>query len=260
VWVGFYDVCNSAGPWADVNALGVLNSGIGSVLNQAITDLTPTLGTGNGETFVDGYGGGSTLVTINGFHLGPQPTPGVGPSAGLGDTIVFGVADWARGVVGNQTVRGLVESDGHTGVNNSGSQSFSSAAIFAGVGTQGAIASVTPPNNATGTAGNVVLDSINGAYNNAAAFQNAIGNDSIGSFKLTDGGVPAHTTVDILVAYNLSAGGIAIADVTLTNTTGGALVDTANLSPVVHNLVVINPTVTNVGLGNFDAHNIWFTA
>ena len=25
-----------------------------------------------------------------------------------------------------------------------------------------------------------------------------------------------------------------------------------------HNLVVINPTVTNVGLGNFDAQNIWF--
>jgi hypothetical protein len=68
------------------------------------------------------------------------------------------------------------------------------------------------------------------------------------------------TTVDILVAYNLSAGGIAIADVTLSNNTGSSQIDTANLNPQVHNLVVLNPTVTNVGLGNFDAHNIWFTA
>ena len=105
-----------------------------------------------------------------------------------------------------------------------------------------------------------MLDSINGAYNNAAAFQNAIGNDSIGSFNLTNGGVAPDTTVDMLVAYNLSAGGIAIADVTLSNTSISRQIDTAHLNPQVHNLVVINPTVTNVGLGNFDAHNIWFTA
>jgi len=73
--------------------------------------------------------------------------------------------------------------------------------------------------------------------------------------------VAAHTTVDILVAYNLTAGGIAIADVTLSNNTGTAGVeDTALLHPVVHNLVVINPTQTLVGLGNLDTHNIWFLA
>ena len=48
VWVGFYDVCNSAGPWAAFNALLQPNSGIGGVLNQAITDLTPS-GSGNSE-------------------------------------------------------------------------------------------------------------------------------------------------------------------------------------------------------------------
>jgi hypothetical protein len=195
----------------------------------------------------------------------------------LGDTIVFGVADWATGAAAGtgNTIGGLVMSDGVSSV-------FEGPATFAGVGTQGAIASVTPPNNATGTAGNVVLDSINGAYNNAAAFQNALAHDSIGSFNLTGTGVAAHTTADILVAYNLSAGGIAIADVTLTNTTGASLHDTANLAPVVHDLVHIdtttNVTLANttgaslhdtanlapvtaaptVGLGNFDAHNIWF--
>ena len=65
-----------------------------------------------------------------------------------------------------------------------------------------------------------MLDSINGSYNNAAALQNALAHDSIGSFNLTGTGVAANTTVDMLVAYNLTAGGIAIADVTLTNITG----------------------------------------
>jgi hypothetical protein len=151
-------------------------------------------------------------------------------------------------------------SDGQTSVNSTNSQAFNSGAIYAGVGTQGAIASVTPPNNATGTPGNVILDSINGSYNNAAALQNALAHDSIGSFNLTGTGMQGGTTADILVAYNLTAGGIAIADVTLSNSGGPPQTDTANLNPQVHNLVVINPTVTNVGLGNFDAHNIWFTA
>jgi hypothetical protein len=89
---------------------------------------------------------------------------------------------------------------------------------------------------------------------------NALGHDSIGSFNLVNGGIGNNTTVDMLMAYNLTAGGIAIADVTLSNTSGSTQTDTANLNPQVHNLVVINPTVTNVGLGNLDAHNIWFTA
>ena len=226
VWVGFYDVCNSAGPWAIFNngsSSGNANSGIGGVLDQAITDYTVSGGNST-ESFVDGYGGSTTLVTINGFHLGPQSAV----TGGQGDTIVFGVADWATGAAAGtgNAIGGLVESDGHTSVNTSGSQTFHSAALYAGVGTQGGIVSVTPPNNATGTPGNVVLDSINGAYNNAAALQNALSFDSNAPFTLTGTGVAAHTTVDILVAYNLTAGGIAIADVTLANNTAGALTDT----------------------------------
>ena len=68
------------------------NSGIGGVLNQAITDYTISGGNST-ESFVDGYGGSTTLVTINGFHLGPQAAV----TGGQGDTIVFGVADWATG-------------------------------------------------------------------------------------------------------------------------------------------------------------------
>jgi hypothetical protein len=106
-----------------------------------------------------------------------------------------------------------------------------------------------------------VLDSINGAYNNAAALQNALGHDSIGSFNLAGPGMAPNTQADILVAYNLTAGGIAIADVTLTYNGAGSAIDTANLHPSVHNLVVIDPTtITTAGLGNFDSHNIWFTA
>jgi hypothetical protein len=203
--------------------------------------------------------------------------------AGLGDTIVFGVADWATGTVGAQTVLGLVMSDGHTSVNsaldvtsangaygagfagNGASQTFFSGGVYAGVGTQGGIVSVTPPNNAAGTPGNVILDSINGSYNNAAALQNALSHDSIAPFTLTGTGVAANTTVDMLVAYNLTAGGIAIADLTLSNFTGAAITDTGQFNTstatlAVHNLAVINPANAVSGVGNFDVHNIWFLA
>lgn len=76
-------------------------------------------------------------------------------------------------------------SDGHTSVNNATystggvqGESFYSAAIYAGVGTQGGVVSFTLPDNTAGSPGNVILVSINGSYSNAVALQNALSHDS----------------------------------------------------------------------------------
>ena len=271
VWVGFYDVCNSAGP----DFIGGVNTGVGTVYDQAITDLIP--GGVAEETFVDGYGNtgkdandptttsSTPVVTINGFHFGTGNT--VGTNAG--DTIVFGVADWAaspigtttnidnfayaNGVIGNPTgpdfkgtVDGLVESDGHTAM----PLGFAS---YANVGTGGVTASLE----------SVVEDSIGGSYTSAAALQNALSGANT-SFVLAGTGVAAGHEADILVAYQLAptvanpGGAIAIADVTLTNAGSAASTNVAALNPVVHDLVHINTTTGFVGVASLFAHNIDF--
>src|ERR1019366_5138528 len=73
----------------------------------AITDFTGlgTLSGGvyPGETFVDGYGAPTSLLTINGFTFGSS-----------GDSINFAVADWAYSGTAGTGPQGLVESDGQT--------------------------------------------------------------------------------------------------------------------------------------------------
>jgi hypothetical protein len=285
VWVGFYDVCNSAGE----NNVNGVNTGVGTIYDQAITDLSPG-GVLGEETFVDGYGNtgkdandptttsSAPVVTINGFHFGTGNV--VGTNAG--DTIVFGVADWAVTPTGSTsqiddftstypgnggppttsvidvdftgTVAGLVESDGNLAM----APGF---ATYADVGTGGAFASVN--GTAGGPAVKVVEDSIGGSYLNATALQNALANHTT-SFVLAGTGVAAHTEADILVAYQLAptvanpGGAIAIADVTLTNATSAATTDVVALNPVVHDLVHINTTSGFVGVANFFAHNVDF--
>ena len=119
---------------------------------------------------------------------------------------------------------------------------------------------------AGGAAVKVVEDSIGGSYISAAALQNALSNHST-SFFLAGTGVAAGHEADILVAYQLAptvanpGGDIAIADVTLTNTTGAASNRRrTRWHPVVHDLVHINTTSGFVGVANLFAHNIDFVA
>jgi len=266
VWVGFYDVCNSGGPNAGaLNGGTEPNTGVGTVYDQAITDIV-----GGAETFVDGYGAtgkhandpttttSTPVVTINGFHFGTGNGPFVSPSNVPGDTIVFGAADWAVSPGGAGPIDGLVESDGNT--NMFGALGF---ATYADVGTGGAFATTT--GTALGAAVKVVEDSIGGSYTSAAALQNALNNHST-SFFLAGPGVTAGHEADILVAYQLAptvanpGGAIAIADVTLTNAGTGASTDVAALAPVVHDLVHINTTSGFVGVASLFSHNIDFLA
>ncbi len=70
VWVGFYDVCNSGGPnfGGTTNVLAA-DWGVGTLLGQAITDITPA----GAEVYVDGYGNSTAagnsinLLQVNGF-------------------------------------------------------------------------------------------------------------------------------------------------------------------------------------------------
>ena len=243
VWVGFYDVCNSAGPWAAVNALCDPNSGVGGVLNQAITDLWENNPTG--EKFVDGYGGSptgttATLVTINGFHVGSG-----------GDTIVFGAADWATGNIDDgdiSFVRGLVEADGHTQISPNALGFAEFAPVTLGVDID--------------KNGSVILFDGGNSYSATSQVVSALLNTGI---QLFDGGVDAHTTVDILIAYKTTGAlgpGINIADLTLANFSGSSETDTTHFQGSggvlqVHDLVHIT-TDGLLGLGTLDPHNIDF--
>jgi hypothetical protein len=287
VWVGFYDVCNSAGPDAGLasDPFADSNTGVGTLYDQAITDLGFDSNGNGAEVFVDGYGNVSKFandpttttstpsVTINGFNFeGPLVGSSSIPTgfANPGDTIVFGVQSWASTSAGNLgttpmghfsgfgTVLGLVESDGETTM-------VTGAATYAEVSQAGAFATILPPDTPAGLPGKVIVDSIAPSYADANALQGALSDTtSIGDFKLAGAGMAGRTEADILVAYQLSPstalpnGAIAIADVTLTNTTGGFLTDTADLNPVVHDLVHITTTSSTFGLGNFGPHNIWF--
>jgi hypothetical protein len=279
VWVGFYEVCNSGGSDAGILNNGgpfSANSGVGTVYDQAITDLNA-----DGEQiFVDGYGASGQdandpthttsvpSVTINGFHLG-------GPlAADTGDTIEFGLQSWASGpgtidippftsgtppvatdndIAG--TIVGLVKADGE----NSVTLGFATYGDVSAAGHQPFMPG-TPAAPA-----DVILDDIAPNYQNAQALQHALATSGVGNIELNGLGVLAAHEVDILVAYNsvnptTGVTSINIADVTLTNANaagGAAINDTALLNPVVHDLVHL-PSL--LGLANFAPHNINFLA
>jgi hypothetical protein len=279
VWVGFYDVCNSAGPNASYNNLGYPDSGVGTVLAQAITDINdvglnaffgfPPAGYGV-EMFVDGYGNSPfgvaaaydnpffppsdyPVVTINGFHLG-----------GNGDTIVFTPGDWASSLLslfptaiptfggpGWQpgAIAGLVESDGQTLIGLDLGPQLGRGADMVVIGT-GALPAPPAPHNGW----DVIGDNIGGIIPSAQALASDLG--TAGTDIILNGtGVAADTQVDILVAYTTGTS-INIADVNLTNDSGASITDTALLHPVAHDLVHIT---TTLGLSNLNnGHNIWF--
>jgi hypothetical protein len=200
------------------------------------------------------------VVTINGFHLG-GPLP-----AGEGDTIVFGVADWAvTPAAGTQTIdyydypnpitepHGTVESS-FTGVVAGLVESDGATTMPLGFASYTTVGSSEGPSNPVSLA-DIINDNIGPIYANAQALQNALAQAG-GNITLNGAGVAADHEVDILVAYTTGTS-INIADVTLTNTTGSAVFDTDALNPVVHDLVHI---VTTLGLANLTAHNIDFLA
>jgi hypothetical protein len=275
IWVGFYDVCNSAGPDAGGDTDSVCwidNSGVGEIWNQAITDLVNDNGTIR-EIYVDGYGAvgqftndaahttDTPVITINGFHFG-GPVEGGG-----GDTIVFSPVDWAYtvnpdGVNPNGDIhyfQGLVQTDGNTQIGSTADCPLGFA-TYGAVTAAGGVVDSTGPNDPDHW--DVVLYEVGGPQLNAQALESFLA--GAGHFDLNDSGVDPHSVAHILLAYNQvdNAGNyqVRIADVTLTNTTGSSQEDTADLAPVVHDLIHINTGTTLVGVGNLSAHNIDFVA
>lgn len=235
VWLGAFDLGNNGGPQFGVTgSAGGADWGVGTVVGQAITDGNALSNTG--EVFVDNYG--SSVLTINNF-FGPANT-----TVPTGNTIVFDTADWANtGTFGTHTLQGLTQSDGVTVVG-------AGFATYVQEGTANTVLTKTA---------DVILDTIAPAYANATALTNALTDSAVGNLVLAGTGVAAGHTADFLVAYNLSSGGLAIADVTFANNSGLTQTSTAAAGVVIHvqDLVHIAGTGT-LGLSNLIAHNIDF--
>jgi hypothetical protein len=302
VFVGFYDVCNSGGPDAgnqhDFNLS--LNSGVGTIFEQAITDINnPTLGDHSGEEiFADGYGASgfdandpahassSPVVTVTGFHFGGPLLSVATPIGGVnaGDTIVFGVSDWASSAPGgNETailsapmspidipgtttdfsghIFGLVQTDGETPI---GSTSSCPLEVTTFTEADAANQSGLPVGDVL-----QVFPAI--TFANAGDVMNKIGNSG-GNIILPGTGVQAHSEVDMIIAYSSTTTNpltgatvpdVVLADLTLTNTSGSADHNTADLFPVVHDLVHLLPAAGlpgNITAASLSAHNIFFVA
>jgi hypothetical protein len=299
VFVGFYDVCNSGGPdYGNQDGFNFsLNSGVGTIFEQAITDINnPTLGDHSGEEiFADGYGASgfdandpahassSPVVTVNGFHFGgPLLTtapPIGGPNAG--DTIVFGVSDWAQTVPGGTDdqiassggslidnpatgtdlqgrIYGLVQTDGETPIG-----SVASCPLELTTFTEADAA------NQTGLpVGDVLVVFPGITFANASDVMNKIGNSG-GNIILPGSGVHAVSEVDMIIAYSSvdpisGKPDVVLADLTLTNTAGNnGQHNTDALFPVVHDLVHLLPAAgqpVNITAASLSAHNIFFVA
>ena len=224
VYVGEFDVCNSGGPEFGVSGdLATANWGVGVTYGQAITDIV------NGqEVYVDGYGPGidnlgnipgtstanssltgssTSLLTVNGFQVGPNIV--------VGDTLAFNPNDWAIGNLSNGAFDyGLDATDGNLVVAGAGTIHIGSSsgynAIMVNIGTAGEGTGTTTAPQAA-----VTLDSID-VYSNASALVKALTTNSVGNivfdqeYSLNQG-----DTEHLLIAYNTGKG-INIADVTLT--------------------------------------------
>jgi len=101
----------------------------------------------------------------------------------------------------------------------------------------------------------IIEDTIS-TYANASFLANALGQSAVGNLKLAGSGVAAGATIDLMIAYNDSAGDINIADITFKNTTGGAVTDTSQLH-LVHSVDLVH-LVGTTGVGAMDAANIHF--
>jgi len=225
VWFAMYDVCNSGGPdfatrFTDSGVPGIgpkgllanggtgIDWGVGSnfengqtlsgVYGQAVTDIF------NGqEAYVDNYA--TSLLKVNGFVAGSE-VPG---KPHTGDILNFDVNDWATGALSN--------GGNDLGLVNSQSQSLAALGWHNVDGlTQlvgGTAGEEVEPNTT------VVIDT-NGPFANTAQLVTSLtGNGSIQFVNETLG---AHGIEHILIAYQ-GSDGAHIADLKLTNTTGGAL-------------------------------------
>ncbi len=286
VYVGEFDVCNSGGPEFGVSGnLTTPNWGVGVTYGQAITDIV------NGhEVYVDGYGPGidnqgniagtstasssltgstTSLLTINGFQVGPNVV--------TGDTLAFNASDWAISpvtgdLVGGGTDWGLNSTDGGFVAFGAGTVQIGSStganAILCNIGTAGeGTATTTAPSAA------VTLDSI-GVYANASALVKALTTASVGDIVFDQqSGLAKGDIEHILVAYNTGKG-IDIADVTLTalsaisvasgitgaNAADAFAIDTANanLKVTAVDMVALVGTSSTLNVGLLGSHNIVF--
>jgi len=199
---------------------GTHGTGTGTILTQAVTDIIS--GT---ETFVNGYD--KDTLTVNHFIWGPTG----------GDKIQFDEDSWASG----GSINGLTKSDGNTQVS-----SLAHDATFVQEGTANTVLTATA---------DIIEDTIS-TYANASFLANALGQSAVGNLKLAGSGVAAGATIDLMIAYNDSAGDINIADITFKNTTGGAVTDTSQLH-LVHSVDLVH-LVGTTGVGAMDAANIHF--
>ena len=233
VWIGAYDVGHTGYTLVDGSPDYCQGFLPGEILEQAITD-TNALGQ---HLFVNGYGVSETAIT--GFDLGAN-----------GDALNFLISDWAVNAVAPvaNSLLGLTDWGGTT-------QETQHDVVFQTVASSG---------DAVNAATDVLLDDIGSGYLSAAALQAGL-NGSQGHVALA--GVANGTTVDMLIAYKTGDGGINIADVTIQNDTGGAIMDTEGVNTVVnpdvlqvHDLVHLTGIPVGVGVGNFTTDNIHLLA
>ncbi len=255
VWVGFYDVCNSGGPNFANNNPNAPDWGVGTLLGQAITDITPA----GAEVYVDGYGNstaaGNTinLLTVTGFIETNTN------AANSGDVISLHAGDWAIGLLTAGFVdHGLVDSSGSTITTGA-----PVASVMFNVGFAGEI---------DGPAATVTLDSI-GAYANAAQLVTALQTLTTGDIKFTQGATAfnAGDVEHVLIAYEKAGGSslgtsqVNIADVTfhaVATQVSGATWDSANTAAVTVSAIdlvdLVGTATTGVNLANLHPHNVWF--
>lgn len=236
VWIGEYDVGNSGGAQFGVfGSAGGADWGVGQTYGQAITDIV-----GGAEVYVNGYKTSTTDVTN--FHLSGTGT--------TGDTINFNSLDWATGALSTGADKGLVDNFGNH--------------INAGAGAA-TLNLVTAPGLLSipiFAHADVTLDGI-ANYASATYLQQALTTYNVGD--ITFGGSLTNGSIEHeLVAYN-SGNGFNIADVTITNNTGHALigfVNTAQTGVTVSAIDLVDVTGTathnDVSIGNLTSHNLFF--
>jgi hypothetical protein len=166
-------------------------------------------------------------TTINGFSF----------TATNQDTLLFNVDAWAGGNAGSGS---LVNGDGFTVV----------------AGAASSMQLVTAPNAGLLATTNVVADSIDGTFAGASTLAASLASANGNLVFAT--GVAAHTSVHMLVAYEMAANTIEVADVDFINNTGATVTNTDALSHIVASDMVklvgagsLNDLVTHPGAITF---------
>jgi hypothetical protein len=201
------------------NNLDQAYQGSWGVANGTGPTAITTLATGAAFTSLDGGVSAGTEVdntTVTGFTF----------TATNQDALRFNVDAWAGGNHGSGS---LVDGDGQTVV----------------AGTASSMQLVTAPGAALAAGTNVVADSIDGSFANAATLAASLASTNGDLVFAT--GVAAHTSVHMLLAYEMAPNTIEVADVDFVNNTGAAVKNTDLLSHI-----VVSDMVKLVGVGSLN--------